>query len=252
MSRTPARSALPAALVALLSLLVTLIAGTPAHAEGAVPARAGTVLRISAPATAAAGTSARVYARLLDATGGVPGARVVIQRQAPSGWVQVGTLTTGAGGRGSAAVRIGGTHHYRAYFGGAALRAAATSRAIVISAGSTLGERALAEVRRHKGAPYAWGATGPRTFDCSGLTVYVFRRLGHPLPRTAAEQAHATRRVADSAKRPGDLIFTFHGSTIGHVGIYAGGSQMWAAVQTGDVVRLQSFSGRAYVVGRVV
>ena len=55
----------------------------------------------------------------------------------------------------------------------------------------------------------------------------------------------------DAQKQPGDLIFTYHGGSIGHVGIYAGGSQMWAAVESGDVVRLQSFADRSYSVGRV-
>jgi cell wall-associated NlpC family hydrolase len=116
---------------------------------------------------------------------------------------------------------------------------------------TSLGSRAVAEAQRHHGAPYQYGAAGPSRFDCSGLTMYVFARLGKRLPHNAAGQADATRRIANSSKKPGDLIFTYHGSTIGHVGIYAGGSKMWAAVQSGDVVRLQDFSGRAYRVGRV-
>ena len=114
-----------------------------------------------------------------------------------------------------------------------------------------LGSRAVAEAARHHGAPYSYGAAGPSRFDCSGLTMYVFARLGRRLPHNSSAQASATTRIANSAKKPGDLIFTYHGSTIGHVGIYAGGSKMWAAVQYGDVVRLQDFSGRAYRVGRV-
>ncbi|MDT7573654.1 MAG: peptidoglycan DL-endopeptidase CwlO, partial [Actinomycetota bacterium] len=58
-------------------------------------------------------------------------------------------------------------------------------------------------------------------------------------------------RIPDGQKRPGDLIFTYRGGAIHHVGIYAGGTQMWAAVESGDVVRLQSFAGRTYSVGRV-
>jgi cell wall-associated NlpC family hydrolase len=95
------------------------------------------------------------------------------------------------------------------------------------------------------------GAAGPSSFDCSGLTMYVFGKLGHSLPHNADAQYRAIRHIANADKRPGDLIFGYHGSAIGHVGIYAGGSQMWAAVQSGDVVRLQSFAGRAYSVGRV-
>jgi cell wall-associated NlpC family hydrolase len=115
-----------------------------------------------------------------------------------------------------------------------------------------LGPQAVAIAKRYLGIPYVWGGATPTGgFDCSGLTMYVFSRLGRSLPHNAAQQAGVTKAIAASAKKPGDLIFTFHGSTIGHVGIYAGGSQMWAAVQAGDVVRLQSFAGRAYRVGRV-
>jgi cell wall-associated NlpC family hydrolase len=252
MSRSVLRPVLPAAVLAvLLSLLVTLVGVRPARAEDPPPAPLATELRISAPATVAAGSHASVFARLVDAAGGVEGATVLIQRQAPTGWSPVGTLTTGSGGLGSVGVAIGSTYRYRAFFRGDSLHETATSREIVIAASSTLAQRALAEVRRHKGAPYQWAATGPSRFDCSGLTMYVFRRLGRSLPHSSAQQARVTHRIANSAKRPGDLIFIYHGSTVGHVGIYAGGSQIWAAVKAGDVVRLQSFSGRRYVVGRV-
>jgi cell wall-associated NlpC family hydrolase len=115
----------------------------------------------------------------------------------------------------------------------------------------TLAQRVLAEARRHAGAPYSYGAAGPNRFDCSGFTMYVFGRFGISLPHSSAQQAAVTRHVPDDQKRPGDLIFTYHGGTIGHVGIYAGGTRMWAAVETGDVVRLEDFGGRAYSVGRV-
>ena len=115
----------------------------------------------------------------------------------------------------------------------------------------SLADRVLAEARRHEGAPYEYGAAGPYRFDCSGFTMYVFGRFGISLPHNAAQQAAVTTPVPDSQMRPGDLIFTYHGGSIGHVGIYAGGTQMWAAVKTGDVVRLQSFAGQSYSVGRV-
>jgi cell wall-associated NlpC family hydrolase len=124
-----------------------------------------------------------------------------------------------------------------------------TSRATV--ARTTLAVRAVAEARRHFGAPYQWGATGPRRFDCSGLTSYVFARLGVHLPRTAAAQYWAIRHVAPSHKRVGDLIFKYSSSgAIYHVGIYAGNGRMIAATHTGDVVRYSPVAGR-YKVGRV-
>ncbi len=120
------------------------------------------------------------------------------------------------------------------------------------TAAPTLGERAVAEAQRHAGKPYRWGAMGPDRFDCSGFTLYVFKRLGRSLPHNSRMQYDAVPKVPNHHKRVGDLIFTRRSNgSIGHVGIYAGGAHMWAAVKSGDVVRKQSFHGRSYSVGRV-
>ena len=119
------------------------------------------------------------------------------------------------------------------------------------AAATALGQRADAEARKHVGKPYRWGAAGPSSFDCSGFTMYVFSRLGRSLPHNSRAQYDAVAHVPRSAKRVGDLIFTKRNGRIGHVGIYAGGSDIWSPVQSGDRVRRQSFHGRDYVVGRV-
>lgn len=119
------------------------------------------------------------------------------------------------------------------------------------AATASLGQRADTEARRHIGKPYSWGAAGPNRFDCSGFTMYVFARLGKRLPHNSRAQYDAVRHVSRSDKRIGDLIFSKRNGRIGHVGIYAGGSDLWSPVQTGDRVRKQSFAGRDYVVGRV-
>jgi peptidoglycan DL-endopeptidase CwlO len=230
-------------------------AAVPAPVPAPSPAAVPTSLRITAPASVPAGSNADVWVRLVRPGDGgedpVGGKDVLVQRSSSSGWVQVASLTTRDDGLAHAPVAIGSTGRFRAFFRGDDTAASSTSREVVISATSTLADRALAEAKRHKGQPYAYGAAGPSRFDCSGFTMYVFKQLGRSLPHSSAQQARVVTRVADSAKKPGDLIFTYHGGTIGHVGIYAGGAQMWAAVQAGDVVRLQSFSGRTYSVGRV-
>jgi hypothetical protein len=77
------------------------------------------------------------------------------------------------------------------------------------------------------GRPYEWGAEGPRAFDCSGLTQYVFQRFGIDLPRRAIDQSEfgeAARRL-----RRGDLVFfasDARRSQVTHVGIYEGGGTM--------------------------
>lgn len=85
----------------------------------------------------------------------------------------------------------------------------------------------------HLGAPYVYGASGPSTFDCSGLVQYTYRQAGIAVPRTSYSQAVAGYPVSNSAARPGDVVILGGGS---HVGIYVGGGQMIDAPHSGAVV----------------
>jgi cell wall-associated NlpC family hydrolase len=78
------------------------------------------------------------------------------------------------------------------------------------------------------GTRYVWGGTSPNGFDCSGLTVYVYKNFGIHLNRVASDQARQGRWVAKENLRPGDLVFfaTDGGSYLSHVGIYLGGGNM--------------------------
>ena len=118
---------------------------------------------------------------------------------------------------------------------------------------TTLGTRAVQEAAKHYRQPYKYGAAGPDRFDCSGFTMYVFSRLGKSLPHSSRAQytAPGVHHVSRASLQPGDLVFTFRDGTIKHVGIYAGGNEMWAATQTGDVVRKQSMANRVLRYGRV-
>jgi cell wall-associated NlpC family hydrolase len=130
--------------------------------------------------------------------------------------------------------------------------AAATARPAE-AATATLGQRAVTEASHHYKTPYQYGAAGPSRFDCSGLTMYVFKRLGRSLPHSSSSQYNASgvRHISRSQVAAGDLVFTIRDGKIGHVGIYAGNNEMWAATQSGDVVRKQSLSNRRLVFGRV-
>ncbi|MEU8705204.1 C40 family peptidase [Streptomyces sp. NPDC048565] len=86
------------------------------------------------------------------------------------------------------------------------------------------------------GKPYVWGATGPASFDCSGLTQAAWRAAGISLPRTTYTQINAGRRVSQSELAPGDLVFFYSGVT--HVGLYIGGGQMIHAPRPGAPVRI--------------
>ena len=110
---------------------------------------------------------------------------------------------------------------------------------------------AVAKAKEQIGKPYKWGAEGPDSFDCSGLTLYAWRAGGRSLPHSSQAQYSATARVSTSALMPGDLLF--YGSPIHHVGIYVGNGQMVEASETGTPVRYASIwrsdlvgAGRVY------
>ncbi|MEU1467625.1 NlpC/P60 family protein [Streptomyces sp. NPDC005761] len=86
------------------------------------------------------------------------------------------------------------------------------------------------------GKPYVWGATGPSSFDCSGLTQAAWRSAGVSLPRTTYTQIDAGRRVSRSELAPGDLVFFYSGVT--HVGLYIGNGRMIHAPRPGAPVRV--------------
>jgi peptidoglycan DL-endopeptidase CwlO len=89
------------------------------------------------------------------------------------------------------------------------------------------------------GKEYVWGGTGPDTFDCSGLTQFVWAQAGVSIPRVAADQDAWTIPVPLSQLSPGDLVF--YGTTdIHHVGIYIGSGLMINAPHTGTVVQVSS------------
>ncbi|WP_380169389.1 NlpC/P60 family protein [Jannaschia sp. R86511] len=88
------------------------------------------------------------------------------------------------------------------------------------------------------GKPYAWGSSGPNSYDCSGLTAAAWAQVGVSLPHSSKAQAGYGTRVSRGEMRPGDLVFSF--SPISHVGIYIGGGRFVAAPSAGDVVKIQS------------
>ncbi|MFJ1611721.1 NlpC/P60 family protein [Streptomyces sp. NPDC087228] len=86
------------------------------------------------------------------------------------------------------------------------------------------------------GKPYVWGATGPSSFDCSGLTQAAWRSAGVALPRTTYTQINAGQHISRSELAPGDLVFFYSG--ISHVGLYIGNGQMIHAPRPGAPVRI--------------
>jgi cell wall-associated NlpC family hydrolase len=110
---------------------------------------------------------------------------------------------------------------------------------------SAAAQRAVEFALSQVGKPYVWGAAGPYSYDCSGLTMASWAHAGVSLPHSAADQYNYGTHVPLSALLPGDLIFFY--SPIGHVTIYIGNGLMVSAPTEGQdvsVVPLSAFNGQ--------
>ena len=104
--------------------------------------------------------------------------------------------------------------------------------------------RAVEAALKELGKPYHYGALGPSTFDCSGLTKFAYGAAGISLPHSAAAQYQSGHRVNRNQLQPGDLIF-WRG--LGHVGLYIGNGKMVHAPRTGEVVTIISIDQGGYL-----
>ena len=95
----------------------------------------------------------------------------------------------------------------------------------------------MEEAVKYVGVPYVWAGDDPDGFDCSGLALYVFGRLGVSLPHSSALQATVGSPVAREELEPGDLLFFY--TPVHHVGIYVGNGTMIDAPQSGSYVELE-------------
>lgn len=100
------------------------------------------------------------------------------------------------------------------------------------------------------GKPYRYGATGPNSFDCSGLVVWTYKQLGVSLPRTSRAQSGVGTPVSKSQLRPGDLVFFY--KPISHVGIYIGNGKIVHASTSGKPVKISDIAGKKFTTARRV
>ncbi|MET9804101.1 NlpC/P60 family protein [Streptomyces sp. NPDC006368] len=98
------------------------------------------------------------------------------------------------------------------------------------------GGEALEYAAEQIGKPYEWGAEGPESFDCSGLTSRAWARAGRAIPRTSQEQWRTLPKVPLRQLRPGDLVIYFPKAT--HVAIYLGGGRVIQAPRPGARVKV--------------
>ena len=114
----------------------------------------------------------------------------------------------------------------------------------------TTGADIVAYAKKFLGCRYVYGTAGPKTFDCSGFTSYVYKHFGISLSRTSGAQASNGRKVEKSDLQPGDILIyrDSANSKVGHVGIYIGGNQFIHAANPRKGVIITSMSDSYYSV----
>ncbi|RFU23108.1 C40 family peptidase [Geodermatophilus marinus] len=110
----------------------------------------------------------------------------------------------------------------------------APSAPVVADSGAA--QTAVDTAMAQRGKPYVWAASGPGSYDCSGLVQYAFAAAGIRLPHSSRMQSTMGQAVSRADLRPGDLVFFYN--PVSHVGIYIGNGQMVHAPTSGDVVKV--------------
>lgn len=106
------------------------------------------------------------------------------------------------------------------------------------SSASGRGKKAVDAALSQLGKPYKWGGEGPNSYDCSGLSMWAWRRAGVSLPHSSRMQYSSTARVSRADLQPGDLVF--FGDPIHHLAIYIGNGKVVEAPYSGSEVRINS------------
>ncbi|MEU7905679.1 NlpC/P60 family protein [Actinoplanes sp. NPDC049118] len=175
------------------------------------------------------------------ATGEAVTGKVTLQLRTKTGnaWKTYQTKSTASSGTVSFATKPSASMYFRTVYAGTEgfSSVATASTRITVKAN---GAKVLAEATKHKGARYVFGAAGPKRFDCSGYTMYVYRKAaGKKLPHKANSQQKYGMSVSKGSKKAGDLLVFRSGSYGTHVGIYAGGGYMWASPRAGKTVSIK-------------
>jgi cell wall-associated NlpC family hydrolase len=116
---------------------------------------------------------------------------------------------------------------------------------IAIPTANTIGAQALRWALTRRGDPYVWGAAGPSSFDCSGLVLWAYAKVGISLPHFTGDQWQMGVHVGRNQLEPGDLVFFY--PDIGHVGLYIGNGLMVDAPDFGEDVQVQQVMWNVYV-----
>ncbi|GLW27098.1 C40 family peptidase [Actinoplanes regularis] len=239
-----------------------LVAASPASAATATPVTAATAKAATAAVkpkltskvsshSLAWGNSIKVTSKVLDPrTGKAAKGTVRLQIYKNGKWVLWAKKAVPSSGTVTFTAAPKATVWLRTLFTGPGYVQASSSMKITVRVN---GAKILAEARSHTGALYKFAAAGPKRFDCSGFTQYVYKAAaGKKLPHKADGQQHYGKAVSKSSKRVGDLIIFRSGSYGYHAGIYAGGGYMYDSPHTGARVGKHKMYGSNYVVRRLV
>lgn len=113
----------------------------------------------------------------------------------------------------------------------------------------TRAEKVIKWAAKQKGDPYRYGANGPKSFDCSGLVQYVYKKSGKKIGRTSGAQLKG-KHIKKSKKKKGDILIFMSNGRAYHSAIYAGKGKMWEAQRSGTTVGKHKIWSSRYVVRR--
>ena len=113
-------------------------------------------------------------------------------------------------------------------------------------------DEVLETAKEFLGVKYVWAANGPRAFDCSGFTKYVFEKHGVTIPRYSGHQAKVGTKIAYNDLEKGDLVFfdTDKKGKVNHVGIFLGDNKFIHASSGGKKVMITSFTAKKFYKNR--
>jgi cell wall-associated NlpC family hydrolase len=229
-------------------------AAAPAVTAAKAAAKVKPKLTNSAARTIQKGKTVKVTAKVINPKTGKVVTKGSVRLQALRGgkWHTWTAKALNSKGTVSLVGKPGVTTWFRTQYSGSYGLSLVNSAGIKITVKSSAAARIIAEAKKHKGARYQFGAAGPKRFDCSGYTQYVYRKaVGKKLPHKANLQQKYGKSVSKKNKKVGDLLVFRSGSYGTHAAIYAGDGYMWAAPQTGKTVRKQKIYGNSYVVRRL-
>ncbi|WP_245674195.1 C40 family peptidase [Actinoplanes rectilineatus] len=197
------------------------------------------------------GSAVKVTAKVIDPkTGKVAKGTVRLQTLSSGKWKTLATKTSSSGAV-TLSAKPKTTAYVRTIFTGTGYNQVSTAKVKITVKAS--GAKILAEAKKHKGALYKYGSSGPKRFDCSGFTKYVYKKAaGKSLPHKANSQQNYGKKVAKSNKKVGDLIVFRNGSYGYHAGIYAGNGYMYDSPHSGARVGKHKIWSSNYVVRRLV